>query len=70
MKGASYAAVLSRKNEIMKASLGIDYDTYVWLRISCDQPFLAYASSVFEGGAPGSMPFEVFAPRLAVTGAP
>jgi hypothetical protein len=48
----------------------VDYDTYVWLRISCDQPFLAYASSVFEGGAPGSMPFEVFAPRLAVTVAP
>ncbi len=42
----------------------VDYDTYVWIRITCDQPFLAYVSSVFEGGAQGSMPFEVFTPRI------
>ncbi len=43
----------------------VDYDTYVWIRVTCNQPFLAYVSSVFEGEASGSMPFEVFTPRLA-----
>jgi 2-amino-4-ketopentanoate thiolase beta subunit len=32
----SYAAVMSRKNEIMKASLGIDYDDYVQSPIAFD----------------------------------
>ncbi len=36
MKDTSYAAVLSRKNEIMKASLGIDFDTYVSSPIAFD----------------------------------
>ena len=36
MKGTSYAAVLSRKNEIMKASLGIDFDTYVSSPVAFD----------------------------------
>lgn len=44
----------------------VDFDVYVWVRVTCDQPFLAYVSSIFEGGAPGSMPFEVFFPRLGV----
>jgi len=33
---ASYAAVLSRKNEIMKASLGIDYSSYVSSPVAFD----------------------------------
>ena len=36
MKDTSYAAVLSRKNEIMKASLGIDFDTYVSSPVAFD----------------------------------
>ena len=36
MRDTSYAAVLSRKNEIMKASLGIDFDTYVSSPIAFD----------------------------------
>ncbi len=52
---------------IENAHMTVDYDTYVWIRISRDQPFLGYVSSVFEGGAPGSMPFEIFTPRLAGT---
>ena len=36
MSDTSYAAVLSRKNEIMKASLGIDFDTYVSSPIAFD----------------------------------
>ena len=36
MRDTTYAAVLSRKNEIMKASLGIDYETYVSSRIAFD----------------------------------
>ena len=36
MKGTSYAAVLSRKNEIMKASLGIDFDTYLSSPVAFD----------------------------------
>jgi cysteine synthase len=36
MKDTSYAGVLSRKNEIMKASLGIDFDTYVSSPIAFD----------------------------------
>ncbi|MFZ2960600.1 MAG: 2-amino-4-oxopentanoate thiolase subunit OrtB [Candidatus Ozemobacteraceae bacterium] len=32
----SYAAVMSRKNEIMKASLGIDYDTFIRNPITFD----------------------------------
>lgn len=36
MSDTSYATVLSRKNEIMKASLGIDYDTYVSSPIAFD----------------------------------
>lgn len=43
------------------------YDVFVWITISATQPFLAYVSSIFEGGAPGSMPFEVFPPRLAAS---
>jgi hypothetical protein len=40
------------------------YDVSVWIRIVGTQPYLAYASSVFEDGVSGSMPFEVFPPRL------
>lgn len=36
MRDTSYAAVLSRKNEIMKASLGIDFDTYVSSPVAFD----------------------------------
>ncbi len=36
MKETSYAAVLSRRNEIMKASLGIDFDTYVSSPVAFD----------------------------------
>jgi cysteine synthase len=36
MRDASYAAVLSRKNEIMKASLGIDFDAYVSSPVAFD----------------------------------
>lgn len=36
MREASYAAVLSRKNEVMKASLGIDYDTYASSPVAFD----------------------------------
>ena len=36
MKGTSYAAVLSRKNEIMKASLGLDFDDYVSSPVAFD----------------------------------
>ena len=32
----SYAAVLARKNEIMKASLGIDYDDFISSPIAFD----------------------------------
>jgi len=36
VRDTSYAAVLSRKNEIMKASLGIDFDTYVSSPVAFD----------------------------------
>ncbi|HYN44206.1 MAG TPA: 2-amino-4-oxopentanoate thiolase subunit OrtB [Thermoanaerobaculia bacterium] len=36
MRDTSYAAVLSRRNEIMKASLGIDFDTYVSSPVAFD----------------------------------
>ena len=36
MRDTSYAAVLSRKNEIMKASLGIDFDAYVSSPVAFD----------------------------------
>lgn len=32
----SYAAVMARKNEIMKASLGIDFDTYIYSPVAFD----------------------------------
>ena len=35
----------------------------VWLTVTSDQPYLGYVSSVFEGGEPGSLPFQVFALR-------
>ena len=36
MRDSGYAAVLSRRNEIMKASLGIDFDTYVSSPVAFD----------------------------------
>jgi cysteine synthase len=36
VRDTSYAAVLSRKNEIMKASLGIDFETYVSSPVAFD----------------------------------
>ena len=36
MRDTSYTAVLARKNEIMKASLGIDFDTYVSSPVAFD----------------------------------
>lgn len=39
----------------------------VWLTITSDQPYLGYVSSVFEGGEPGSLPFQVFSLRGAET---
>ena len=36
MRDTSYAAVLSRRNEIMKESLGIDFDTYVSSPVAFD----------------------------------
>ena len=44
------------------------FDVSVWITIRGTQPFLAYVSSVFDGGVSGSMPMEVFAPRLATSG--
>ncbi len=41
----------------------------VWLTITSDQPYLGYVSSVFEGGEPGSLPFQVFPLRGAETAA-
>ena len=35
-KDTSYAAVMARKNEIMKASLGIDFDDYMQSPIAFD----------------------------------
>ena len=35
----------------------------VWLTVTCDQPFLGYASTIFENPEPGALPFEVFAFR-------
>lgn len=46
--------------------LGPDAGVRVWIEIGADQPFLAYASTVFEEAAPGTMPFEVFAPIAGV----
>lgn len=40
------------------------YDVSVWVRIVGTQPYIAYASSAFESGVSGSMPFEVFPPHL------
>lgn len=39
----------------------------IWLTITSDQPYLGYVSSVFEGGEPGSLPFQVFPLRGAKT---
>lgn len=46
------------------------YDVSVWIRIVGTQPYLAYASSVFEDGVAGSMPFEVFPPHLLSVNTP
>ena len=48
------------------ATSGGASDVFVWITIRSTQPYLAYVTSVFEDGAPGSMPFEVFPPRLAL----
>lgn len=31
----------------------------VWVEVTANQPFLSYVSTVFDDGAPGSLPFEV-----------
>lgn len=33
----------------------------VWMVVTCDQPFLGYASTIFDDPEPGAQPFEVFA---------
>ncbi len=33
----------------------------VWLTVTCDQPFVGYASALFDDPEPGALPFEVFA---------
>lgn len=35
----------------------------VWIRVTADQPFLAYASAVYTDAAPGAIPYEIFAAR-------
>ena len=32
----------------------------VWLTVTCDQPFLGYASTIFENPEAGALPFEAF----------
>ncbi len=40
---------------------GVEDDSEAfWLSVSSDQPFVGYASSIFEGGGPEAMPLEVF----------
>lgn len=34
-----------------------------WIRVTADQPFLAYASAVYEDDEPGTIPYEVFGAR-------
>ncbi|KAA0249212.1 MAG: hypothetical protein EDX89_24180 [Acidobacteria bacterium] len=34
---------------------------FVWMVVTCDQPFLGYASTIFDDPEPGAQPFEVFA---------
>ena len=36
------------------------YDIRVWLRITATQPFLAYVSTIFEGGEPGTNAVTVY----------
>ena len=36
----SYAAVMARKNEIMKSSMGIDYNEYIWSPVAFDYEHL------------------------------
>lgn len=33
---------------------------FVWMVVTCDQPFLGYASTIFDDPEPGAQPFEVF----------
>ena len=35
-RDVSYAAVMARKNEIMKSSMGIDYNEYIWSPVAFD----------------------------------
>jgi len=36
------------------------YDIRVWIRITATQPFLAYVSTIFDGGEPGTNAFTVY----------
>lgn len=47
---------------VVEGSVAADGGVRVWVEISADQPFLAYASTVFDDGAPDSMPFEIYPP--------
>ena len=39
---------------------GDGYDVRVWLSITGTQPFLAYVTTIFEGGEPGSNSVTVY----------
>jgi hypothetical protein len=50
-----------------------DPEVRVWIRITADQPFLAYTSAIFNASPDGQEPFEVFevqAPTITTTGTP
>ncbi|KAA0249036.1 MAG: hypothetical protein EDX89_24330 [Acidobacteria bacterium] len=39
----------------------VNSGVFVWMVVTCDQPFLGYASTIFDDPEPGAQPFEVFA---------
>ncbi|KAA0249210.1 MAG: hypothetical protein EDX89_24170 [Acidobacteria bacterium] len=39
----------------------VETGVFVWMVVTCDQPFLGYASTIFDDPEPGAQPFEVFA---------
>ena len=46
MRDNSYGAVMARSNEIMKASLGLDYDEFVTSPIAFDYDAMMAATEV------------------------
>ncbi|HEY3350697.1 MAG TPA: hypothetical protein VGM13_13055 [Thermoanaerobaculia bacterium] len=43
----------------------VGYDERAWLSITSTQPFLAYVSTIFEGGEPGSNAVTILEPKLS-----